>query len=79
MITAVLVVASGVVVDVTEKLIPFVSKHGTKGIIWYTYIMQIILIIKTIKSFKIKKYRITGNIGGELNLADWRFWKQSTK
>ena len=25
------------------------------------------------------KYCIAGNIGGELNLADWRFWKQTTK
>ena len=27
----------------------------------------------------IHDYRIAGNIGGELNLADWRFWKQAAK
>ena len=24
-------------------------------------------------------HRTAGNIGGELNLADWRFWKQTAK
>ena len=51
-------------VNSTEKLI-HVSSHVIVEYLTYEWVGQ--------------AYRIAGNIGGELNLADWRFWKQAAK